>query len=227
MALRTPATRRLAEVLHRRHHPADQPCNVAVTQSKRWPSFWDKLATNLPAWRSFCPPTSEVETFSAKLRADHVYKPTLGRVGDGVIMHANQPQSHYADSKDHARARRDLAFARIRRTLHMSSGWISQRRFNACGIEDSAGIERPLCLGVFVIDGKAAGIYGRLATDTWVHHSAKDIAVLVEHHRSADDATSPGAVNEIAGCRGHGSAWPRSATRSTHNTPHTCSHSIN
>ena len=34
-----------------------------------------------------------------------------------------------------------------------------------------------LCFGVYVIDGRAAGIYGRMATQPLINHTARDVAV--------------------------------------------------
>jgi hypothetical protein len=39
---------------------------------------------------------------------------------------------------------------------------------------------RHLCIGVFVIDGRASGFYGRLAAGPIIEKHAQDIAVLVE-----------------------------------------------
>ena len=35
------------------------------------------------------------------------------------------------------------------------------------------------CLGVYTIDGRAAGIYGRIAPKPFIDYAAVDVAVLV------------------------------------------------
>jgi hypothetical protein len=36
------------------------------------------------------------------------------------------------------------------------------------------------CIGVYTVDGRAAGIYGRVASQPLINDTAKDIAVLVD-----------------------------------------------
>ena len=57
--------------------------------------------------------------------------------------------------------------------------WIAQRRFESLSFDSPAGRIFP-CIGVYTINGKAAGIYGRFATTPVVDFAAVDIAVLVE-----------------------------------------------
>jgi hypothetical protein len=81
---------------------------------------------------------------------DWVLKPALGRVGTGVGIPG-------------VTAARD---------------WAAQRRFEIVPLETAEGSFYP-CLGVFVIDGRVAGAYGRLASRQPVDHLAQDTAVLV------------------------------------------------
>ena len=39
---------------------------------------------------------------------------------------------------------------------------------------------RYVCLGVYSVDGRAAGIYGRMSTTPVIDHQAQDVAVLVK-----------------------------------------------
>ncbi len=161
------------------------PATAILSQSKRWTLCWDDLATPLPTWRRLCPASHPVETLATHLRDDRVYKPAFGRVGDGVLMHARTPGALpcHAD-RDLSAARRELRADRRRRTLGLRSHWLAQDRFTPRGLPDDSPdasvVERAVCLGVYVIEGKAAGIYGRVATTDWVNHSARDLAVLVD-----------------------------------------------
>src|SRR5690606_6438084 len=100
-----------------------------------------------------------------------VLKPALGRVGDMVAIRG---VTAAADVKKAAR------WARL-----ASRGWIAQRRFEAIPVETADGPRFP-CIGVFVIDGRAAGAYGRLANKPLIDAASQDIAVLI-----ARDAGSP------------------------------------
>jgi hypothetical protein len=56
---------------------------------------------------------------------------------------------------------------------------VAQRRFETLPIDTPAGAMYP-CLGVYVLDGKAIGIYGRISAKAVIDHTAIDVAVLLE-----------------------------------------------
>jgi hypothetical protein len=55
---------------------------------------------------------------------------------------------------------------------------VAQRRFEALALEHEGEALHP-CLGVFVIDGRAAGVYGRVARRPLIDSRARDVPVLV------------------------------------------------
>jgi hypothetical protein len=55
--------------------------------------------------------------------------------------------------------------------------WAAQRRFSALAVETPEGPRIP-CLGVYVLDGEAIGVYGRLAHGELVDWQASDVAVI-------------------------------------------------
>ncbi len=57
--------------------------------------------------------------------------------------------------------------------------WVAQRRFEALPIDSPHGRIYP-CIGVYTINGEAAGIYGRFSTRPLIDFAAVDAAVLVE-----------------------------------------------
>jgi glutathionylspermidine synthase len=148
------------------------PATALLTQSKRFPLVWDRLATPLPTWRSFLP-----ETRDPRNRAERswVLKPALGRVGQGVSIAGvtSEPQRAHAE-----------ASARL-----FPRSWAAQRRFRAVPVT-AAGHDWYPCLGVFVVNGRVAGAYGRVATSPLIGAGARDIAVLVE--REAPVRAVPG-----------------------------------
>ena len=154
--------------------PQTNPATALLTQSKRWGLCWDDLSTALPAWRALCPPCYPVGTVLRPAAEHLVYKPALGRVGDGVLIGTARGMPTDPDRRQSLGA---LRSDRIWTMVGCRSHWIAQERFHPRGVPDGAGRERPVCLGVYVIDGRAAGIYGRVATKGWIQHAAQDVAV--------------------------------------------------
>jgi hypothetical protein len=56
--------------------------------------------------------------------------------------------------------------------------WVAQRRFEALALEHDGEPLYP-CLGVYVIDGQAAGIYGRVARRPLIDSRSRDVPVLM------------------------------------------------
>ncbi len=137
------------------------PGRAVISQSKRFPLAWPGLRSPLAVWRALLPAT---RPWQEGLDESWVCKPALGRVGDGVGIQGVTPDSAW---KQIVRARR-----------RRPQAWVGQRRFVAAACETPAGPRYP-CLGVFVIDGRAAGIYGRLGRHPLIDHLAQEVAVLV------------------------------------------------
>lgn len=142
-------------------------CNhpIAVfAQSKRLPLIWDELGLKLPAWRALLPETRNPGT--GNTGEDWIYKPALGRVGEGIsIREALTPKEYREIQKNALRHPRD---------------WIMQKRFESEPVAGEEGESFHLCVGVFTVDGKAAGFYGRISPYPRIDARAKDIPLLVE-----------------------------------------------
>ena len=142
-------------------------CNHPVAilaQSKRLPLIWDRLGVDIPIWRQLLPETREPGQESGDM-AEWVCKPALGRVGEGIsIKEALTPKELAQIEKTVRRHPRD---------------WVVQRRFHSLPLKASDGQFRHLCIGVFTVDGKCAGFYGRLSPYPRIDARAKDIPVLV------------------------------------------------
>ena len=59
------------------------------------------------------------------------------------------------------------------------SEWVAQDRFTAVPIAGERCALYP-CIGVFTIEGKAAGFYGRVAERPLIDQNAQDVAVLIK-----------------------------------------------
>ena len=144
--------------------PISNPGAAILVQSKRFPLVWDELAADLSTWRELLPETRSPR--DADWRGDEgwILKPALGRVGEDVGLRGVVPQKQWE------------AIARSARWW--PGDWVAQRRFEAVALEHEGAALHP-CLGVYVIDGRAAGIYGRVARKALIDSRARDVAVLL------------------------------------------------
>jgi glutathionylspermidine synthase len=141
------------------------PAAALLIQSKRTPLVWDHLRTSPETWRALLSETRSPRDVPAAERDEWVYKPALGRVGEGVAM---------------AGVTAAAAFTRaIRRARWHPTNWIAQRRFSTIPVETGAGPVYP-CLGVFTIDGQPAGCYGRASSRPLIDADAQDVVVLTD-----------------------------------------------
>jgi glutathionylspermidine synthase len=136
------------------------------TQSKRFPLVWDRLSTRLPAWRALLPETRDPRNAKWRANDDWVLKPVLGRVGEGIGIHG---------------VTRAKEWKQISRSAQWwPSYWVAQKRFEAVSVRHNDEAWYP-CIGVFVIDGRAAGTYGRIAARPLIDSKARDVAILVRN----------------------------------------------
>ncbi|HET7840613.1 MAG TPA: glutathionylspermidine synthase family protein [Terriglobia bacterium] len=144
--------------------PLSNPASALITQSKRFPLAWKDLSEPLPTWRALMPETRSPHEVHNLRSGEWVLKPALGRVGEGVAMPG------VATPKQWEQTRKDV--------LRHPNDWAAQRRFEAVPLEADSG---PCfaCLGVFTVDGEAAGIYGRIASKPLIDMDAQDVAVLI------------------------------------------------
>lgn len=57
--------------------------------------------------------------------------------------------------------------------------WVAQRRFESVPVPTPAG-PRHVCVGVYTVNGRAAGAYARLAEKLLIDFAAMDVALLLE-----------------------------------------------
>jgi glutathionylspermidine synthase len=144
--------------------PISNPATALLTQSKRWPLVWDQLDTPLPTWRKLLPACAETGETAWELAEDWIAKPALGRVGHAIGLRDCLTEKEWADLRKNVR----------RNPRH----WVAQRRFQLVPLPTPAGESYP-CLGIYTIDGKSAGAYGRIATRPLIDHQAQDVAVFI------------------------------------------------
>jgi glutathionylspermidine synthase len=144
--------------------PVSNPASCMVIQSKRWPLVWDDLRTPMTTWRSVLPESRCPSKLESASLEEWVIKPVWGRAGAAIGIAGVTEKKAY--NKILMRARRD------------PTGWVAQRRFESVAVPAAVG-PRHICLGVFTIDGRVAGAYGRMAPKPLVDGYAEEIAILI------------------------------------------------
>lgn len=147
-----------------RGNATTNPLSTLFTATKRFPLVWAALETQLPMWRQYLPRTTEVSP-GCERDANAVLKPALGNEGTHVCI----------DGVSGPKQRRAIAAAAQR----APSQWVQQERFESVPLETPDG-PRHVCVGIYVVDGKAAGAYGRLASQPLIGADAQDAVVLLE-----------------------------------------------
>ena len=139
------------------------PPEALLVQSKKFPLLFDRLQTPLNAWKALCPVAREIT--DAPLKSGRwVVKPVFSRVGEGLFIQG------VSDPKENVKI--------LKAARRNSRYWVAQERFDAVPLVVD-GLDKYLCVGVYVIDQAACGIYGRIADRPLIDHRAKDVAVLI------------------------------------------------
>jgi len=147
-------------------------CNhpIAIfTQSKRFPLIWDKLekhGADLTAWRQLLPETITVK--GAKNKTGFIYKPVWGRVGEGITIKEACKEDEYAKI--------------MRQVKLRPRNYVAQKRFNSKELVGEDDKTYHVCLGVYIVNGKAAGYYARISRTPRIDSTAADIPVLIERN---------------------------------------------
>ena len=150
---------------HGARTPISNPATALLTQSKRFPLVWDALRTPLPAWRALLPETRDPRDCDWRRDEAWVVKPVFGRVGEDVGIPG------VTAAKEWSGLARDVG----RHPRH----WIAQRRFEPTALVAGDTCLHP-CIGVYTVNARVAGAYGRLGRLPLIDWRAQDVAVLVE-----------------------------------------------
>jgi len=145
--------------------PVGNPGVAIISESKRFPLVWPQLATRLSAWRQLLPETRDPREANWRDDESWVLKTAMCNTGDDVVL---RPM---ADIRRWKKIAREVRWFPRR--------WIAQRRFQTRPIETPLGRMFP-CIGVYTINGRACGAYGRLSRTPVIDYSAVDVPVLIE-----------------------------------------------
>lgn len=144
--------------------PQCNPGWSIVSQSKRFGIALQSLRVPTPLWKKFLPETRDPREVSTK-DCGWILKPALGRVGEDIGMPG------VTTPKDWKAICRDAFF--------FPNQWVAQRRFEMEPLATPDG-PRHVCLGVYTVENRSAGIYARCHAGPIINHSAQDLAVLLE-----------------------------------------------
>jgi glutathionylspermidine synthase len=144
--------------------PVCNPGIALLAESKRFPLIWDELDIAVPTWRVLLPETRDPYSADWRNDTDWLLKAAFANNGDEVAdRRLCAPREWW----------RTAWAARLR-----PGHWAAQRRFTALAVKTPAGMMYP-CLGAYTVDGRAAGIYGRMASRPLIDYAAVDVPVLV------------------------------------------------
>jgi hypothetical protein len=144
--------------------PVANPGIAILSESKRLPLVWDRLGVACPAWRRVLPETRDPRDAPWPNDDGWLLKTAFCNTGDSVtVRRLVSPRTWRA---------RKLEATLFPRT------WLAQRRFETTPLDTPAGKMFP-CVGVYTIDGRACGLYGRLSPTPVIDYAALDVAVLV------------------------------------------------
>jgi glutathionylspermidine synthase len=145
--------------------PVANPGLSVITESKRFPLVWEKLSTRLPAWRALLPETRDPRHVPWPRDENWLLKTAMCNNGDSVNVRELMPRAQWL---------------RTRLAAQLSPGnWVAQRRFESVPLSTPIG-PRHICVGVYTVNGQAAGAYARLSRKPVIDFEAVDVALLLE-----------------------------------------------
>jgi len=151
--------------------PVINPALSLLTESKRFPLIWNQLSCQLETWRTLMPESQDPSKCNHQDDGGWVIKGAYANNGDEVFM------AGIADVRVWGKISR-LAKRR-------PNAWVLQRRFEAVPVHSDAGPLYP-CIGVYTINGRAAGVYARAGVRPIIDYSALDVALLIAEDEIAE-----------------------------------------
>lgn len=141
------------------------PALAVISESKRFPLVWGSLETDLPTWRALLPETRDPRKAPWARDDGWLVKTTMCNTGDTVSLREFMPPRQWLQTR--------LS------VLLSPTKWIAQRRFESAPVPTPVG-PRHACVGVYTVNGRAAGAYARLSEKPLIDFAAVDVALLVE-----------------------------------------------
>jgi glutathionylspermidine synthase len=167
-----------AEWLSRLHHevewnyffrggktPIANPALAVISESKRFPLVWDGLENDLPTWRALLPETRDPRETQWSRDDGWLVKTAMCNTGDTVSIREFMRPNQWLQTR--------LS------VLLSPNKWVAQRRFESVPVSTPIG-PCHVCIGVYTVNGRAAGAYARLSKKPLIDFAAVDVALLIE-----------------------------------------------
>ena len=138
---------------------------AVLSESKRLPLLWERLEARMATCHALFPEANDPTDAVWQGDDEWVVKAAYSNTGDHVNMRGRLPGAQWQ--------------ALCREVSRRPEQWVLQRRFSPVAFESDMGPVFP-CIGVYVINGKVAGAYTRVATDEVVDYRAMDAALLIQ-----------------------------------------------
>ena len=149
--------------------PVANPPLAVISESKRFPLTWKHLNSALPAWKRLLPETRDPREMFWLDDRTWLLKTAMCNTGDTVSIRQLMPPGRWWRTKWQSR--------------FSPGNWIAQRRFESIPLDTPEG-PRHVCLGIYTINGRAAGAYTRLAEKPVIDFAAVDAALLLEKDKN-------------------------------------------
>jgi glutathionylspermidine synthase len=144
--------------------PVGNPGIAAISESKRFGIFLERLSKPMPAWRLLLPESRDPRSVTERRDDSWVLKTAMSNNGDDVCIRELMNEGDWRRSNWSVRL--------------FPSRWVAQRRFQPVPLPTPAGPVYP-CIGVYTIDGEVAGAYARFSARPKIDYSAVDVALLI------------------------------------------------
>jgi glutathionylspermidine synthase len=153
------------------HTPVANPGIAALSESKRLALLWNDLRTPMDRWRALLPETRDPREVNWENDDGWLCKSAFCNNGETVSIRSQ------LDAKKRSA---------LKRAIRRHPGqWLAQRRFETRPLETPLGPMYP-CIGVYTVNGKAAGVYARITGKPLVDYTAMDAALLVTDESMAE-----------------------------------------
>ena len=145
--------------------PVANPPLAVISESKRFPLVWNRISTRMPTWRFLLPETRDPRDAPWYSDETWLLKTAMCNNGDTVCARKlTSPRTWF----------------RVRMSAQLSpSQWVAQRRFESIPLSTPLG-RRHVCIGIYTVNGRAAGAYARLSEKPVIDYSAADVALLLK-----------------------------------------------
>lgn len=143
------------------------PPLAVISESKRFPLTWEYLSTPLPTWRQFLPTVRDPREMSWFNDHDWLLKSAFCNNGEVICVRNLMKSHHWWHAKLASRFEPD--------------NWVAQHRFESVPISTPHG-PRHVCVGIYTVNGRAAGAYARLSEKSVIDVAAVDVALLIDQN---------------------------------------------